>query len=100
MIGSPVQIDERLDSTTADSIEVRDLSVCDLRRRAQTLMRPGGRPRLHTQGMVSFPGSAWERTAGRLCLPVAQARGGASKTARSQAEPGNENTMAFQVRSP
>src|SRR6516165_8397738 len=50
----------------------------------------------------SFPGSAWERTAARLCLaahprakedpvePAALQRGRASRAVRSQAEPGNE----------
>src|SRR5262249_9685944 len=56
----------------------------------------------------SFPGSAWERTDARLCLaeatharPRQQAAGGdrASKTLRSQAEPGNEKFLTRSVRS-
>src|SRR5437867_1168539 len=46
--------------------------------------------------IVSFPGSAWERTALEALPPLYAARGRAWKTARSQAEPGNEGVSAIE----
>src|SRR5947209_7648205 len=41
----------------------------------------------------SFPGSAWERTTGRLCLPTVLLARQSLADVRSRAEPGNEGSI-------